>query len=161
MTFQTGAGMTFSLSAGAPTTFDQAGYEAKAFTKVGKVTAVGGPPSRVFNVIEEKLLEQRGTMKAKGSYNLGESSLTVLYDSGDAGQTLLETATNADAPYSVKIRHPVLGTVYAQALILGGPVEYGDTDTAVKQTITLQYTIPSGTSDGVVKVSIDDEDDGD
>jgi hypothetical protein len=49
--FTTGAGATFSLSATAPGTYNQAGYEALTFTEVGKVTDFGQIPSRVYQVV--------------------------------------------------------------------------------------------------------------
>lgn len=146
----TGAGVTISLSAAAPATYTQSGYEALTMTEIGGLTNAGNPPSRVYQVVEQQFLKQRGTAKGKGGYNLGSQTITIAPAASDAGQTLLATATSNDTVHSIKISHPTLGTIYARALVMGGPIEYGDNNTPVSQQITLEYTVASDATDGVV-----------
>ena len=148
--FTTGAGATFSLSATAPGTYNQAGYEALTFTEVGKMTDIGQIPSRVYGVVALKYIKSSGTDKAKGSYDLGNQTITVALDAADAGQILLATATNSTSAYSIKLDHPILGTIYARALVMGGPKVWGDNDTPATQQITIEYTMASATDDGIV-----------
>jgi hypothetical protein len=129
------------------------------FTKVGRATAVSGIPSRVYQLIEQVFLEGRGTAKGKGGYNLGNATITFAPDGADAGHTLLANATKSDNAYSVKISHPKLGDFYAQALVLGGPTNFGDVNTAASQECVLEFTVVSDTEDGIVAVPVEEDDD--
>lgn len=151
--FTTGAGATFGLSAGQPATFNEAGYEALTFTTIGKITDLGQVPSRVYEVVRLAYLASAGMDKAKGGFDLGSQTITMAIDADDTGQILLDTATNSTAVYSVKIDHPVMGTIYAQALVLGGPKTYGDNNTAATRQVTVEYKIASATEVGVVTVA--------
>lgn len=153
MTFSTSAGTTFGLSASAPATYDDTGYEALTFTTVGKVTDLGEVPSRVYELVTLYYVASRGQAKAKGGYSLGSQTIVCAIDDTDAGQTLVDAATNSDAAYSVKISHPVLGDIYAQALVMGGPKTYADVNTPSTRSITIEYTIVDDTEDGVVVVA--------
>lgn len=150
--FTTSAGTTIALSASQPATYNQAGYEALTFTSIGGVTDLGQIPTKVFQLVEVFFVASRGKAKAKGGYDLGSQTVTYAVDDGDAGQTLVDAASESDAAYSVKIDHPTEGTIYAQALVMGGPITYGDVNTASTQAITLEYTIVSDSEDGVVAV---------
>lgn len=151
--FTTGAGATIGLTSSAPGSYNQAGYEALSFTNVGKVTNFGQVPSRVYEIVKLMYLASAGTDKAKGGYDLGNQQITVALDPDDAGQAMLGTATNSTATYSVKLDHPVLGTIYARALVMGGPKEYGDNNTPATQQITIEYKMASVDEDGVVVVA--------
>lgn len=153
MTFYTSAGATLALSASAPATYDETGYEALTFTTVGKITDLGERPEKTFEVVTVNYVASRGAVKAKGGFNLGSQTITVTVDPDDTGQALVDTATDADTAYSVKIDHPNLGTRYARALVMGGPTSYGDVNTPATRQITLEYTIVSDTEDGVVDVA--------
>ncbi len=150
--FTTGAGATLGLTASLPATFDQAGYEALTFTDVGKISNFGNVPSRVYEIVKVMYLASEGTDKAKGGYDLGNQQITVVLDADEAGQAMLDTATNAKPAYAIKLDHPVLGTIYALALVMGGPKTYGDNNTAATQQITLEYKMASVDDDGVVAV---------
>jgi hypothetical protein len=151
--FSTGAGATFSLVAAAPATYDEAGYEALTFVEVGKLVDIGDIPSRVYQVVEQQYLKTAGTDKAKGGYNLGSQTIRATIDDSDAGQALLDTATNATGAYSIKLSHPVLGDIYARALVTGGPKTWGDNNTPATRSITIEYKQASATADGVVAVA--------
>lgn len=151
--FTTGAGATLGLSASPPGSYTQAGYEALAFTNVGKITNFGDVPSRTYQEVVVMYLEAEGEDVAKGGFSLGSQQITVAIDPDDAGQAMLAAATNTKATYSVKLDHPVLGTIYARALVMGGPKTYGDNNTAATQGLTLRYKMASLTSDGIVTVA--------
>lgn len=151
--FTTGAGATFSLVATAPGTYNQAGYEALTWVAVGKVTAMSGIPSRIFNMVSLNYLESAGTDMAKGSYSLGTTELTVALDASDSGQALLATANDSTSAYSVKLDHPTQGTVYARAFINGQQKTWGDNDTPSTWAVTIQYKVVSSSSDGIVAVA--------
>jgi len=151
--FTTGAGATLALSASQPGTYNQAGYEALTFTSVGKVTNMEGVPARIYNIVTLNYLSTAGTDKAKGSYDLGTTSVTVALDSADTGQTLLKTANDSTAAYSIKLDHPTQGTFYAQALIKGEQRTWGDNDTPSTWQITIEYKVASSSADGIVYVA--------
>ena len=153
MTVSTSAGTILGISAAAPATYDKVGYEALTFTSVGEVSDLGEVPSRVYELVNWNPIAERATRKAKGGYNLGSQTITVGIDPEDTGQTLLDTATNSDDVYSVKIGHPQLGTIYARALVMGGPKSYGDVNTIATRQVTLEYTSANSTTDGVVFVA--------
>ncbi len=153
MTVSTSAGTTLGLSAAAPATYNAAGYEALTFTTVGEVSDLGEIPSRVYELVNWNAIAERGTRKSKGGYNLGSQTITIGIDPDDAGQTLLDTATNSDTVYSVEIAHPQLGTIYARALVMGGTKSYGDVNSIATRQVTLEYTIVDQTTDGVVFVA--------
>lgn len=153
MDFATGAGATIGLSAAAPATYNEAGYEALTFTNVGKVTNFGDVPSRIYQEVTQQYLASAGTDVAKGAYDLGSQTITVAIDPDDAGQELLDTATNSTGAYSIKLDHPVLGTIYARALVMGGPKTYGDNNTAATRQVTLRYKMATTSNDGIVTVA--------
>lgn len=151
--FVTGAGATFGLSAGTPATWNEAGYEALTYTTVGKITEFGDIPSRVYQEVTLNYLASAGTDVAKGSFDLGSQQITFALDGDDTGQALLDTATNSTSVYSIKLSHPTLGDIYAQALVMGGPKTWGNNDTPATQTVTIRYKIASATEVGVVAVA--------
>lgn len=153
MTFTTSAGTTIGLSAAAPATWDAAGYGALTYTTIGEVTNLGDIPDRIYELVTLNPIASRATKKAKGGYQLGNQSVEYAIDPADAGQTLAAAAVNSDNAYSVKIAHPTLGTIYARALVMGGPKNYGDVNTASMKTLTLEYTGATNTVDGVVLVA--------
>ena len=153
MTVSTSAGTVLGISAAAPATFDAAGYSALTYTTVGEVSDLGEIPSRVYELVNWTPIAERATRKAKGGYNLGSQTITIGIDPADTGQTLLDTATNSDTVHSVKISHPKLGTIYARALVMGGPKSYGDVNTIATRQVTLEYTSANSTTDGVVFVA--------
>lgn len=151
--FTTGAGATFGLSASIPGSYNQAGYEGISYTTVGKVTAMSGVPSRQFSEVVLNYLASAGEDVAKGGYSLGTTTLTVALDPGDTGQTLLLTANNSTSTYSVKLDHPVQGTVYAQALIFGQQKTWGDNNNPSVWEVNIRYKVATATQDGIVTVA--------
>lgn len=152
--FYTGAGATFSLSADAPATYNQAGYEACDFTEAGWLTNMGDRPSKQWTLVTLTLLKAAGQKKAKGSYNLGNQTITLAINPDDAGQLLIDAATDSRDTYSIKLDHPGLGTVYARALVMGGPITWGDQDTPATRQVTIEYTIVDDDEDGIVVVPV-------
>lgn len=153
MTFSTSAGTTIAFSASAPATYNQAGYEALSFTNIGKVTDLGEIPSRVYELVTLFFVASRGKAKKKGGYDLGSQTIVFAIDPDDAGQDLVDDASESDDAYSVRLLHPELGTIYARAIVMGGPKTYGDVNTASTRSVTIEYTIVDDSEDGVVAVA--------
>lgn len=151
--FTTSAGTTIALSAAQPATYDQAGYEALTFTTIGGVTDLGEVPSKTFELVEQYFVASRGKVKAKGGFDLGSQTIVYAVNADDSGQALVDAATDSDEAYSVMIDHPSEGTIYAQVLVMGGPISYGDVNTAATRSVSLEYTIVDDTETGVVTVA--------
>lgn len=152
MTVFTSAGTTLGLSAAAPATYNQAGYEALTFTTIAEVDDLGEIPSRIYELVTWQPVAERGMRKAKGGYQIGSQTITFGIDPDDAGQTLIDAATASDTAYSVKIAHPQFGEIYARALVMGGPKNYGDVNSIATRQVTLEYTIVDQSTDGIVVV---------
>jgi len=152
MSVFTSSGTTLSISAAAPATYNEAGYEALTYTEIGEVGDLGDIPSKVFEVITWRNIASRGTSKAKGPYDIPDQVIMVGVDPDDAGQALLTTATDSDNAYSICISSPTLGDFYGRALVMGGPISFGDGSAVATRSVTLAYTIVSQTEDGLVYV---------
>ena len=149
----TSAGTTLAISAPAPATYTEAGYEALTWTTIGEVSDLGDiPNSRTYDVVEWRNIANRGLSKAKGGFSLPEQTITVGLDPDDTGQALLTTASESDAAYSIKISNPNLGDWYGRALVMGGATTMGDVNSIVTRQVTLAYTIVSQSEDGIVFV---------
>ena len=126
MTTQSNSGVAFSLSAGAPATFNAAGFAALTWTTIGEVKT-GGDFGKTFQVITSQVLSRRGTTKKKGTFDAGMLNLSIEIDPDDAGQTLAEAAVDSDADYSVKITLQDGAPYYLRGLVtkfnttVGGP----------------------------------------
>lgn len=92
MTVQTSTGLILAVSAGEPATVDASGFGALTYTTVGEVTDVPeyGPTTDVVN---HQPLATGITEKYKGFTDYGSTSVGLGYDSSDAGQTILKTAS--------------------------------------------------------------------
>ena len=119
---------TFGLVQEAPATFNEAGYDALSFTDCGEVTSLG-EFGREYQTVRVMNLADGATRKFKGSYDNGTVQVDILFDSDDAGQTLLEAAgDSATQKYSFKVTLPdgssgfyFRGYVMSLKRIIGGP----------------------------------------
>jgi len=135
----TSGGTTFALTAAAPASLDDYGYASLSYTEVGEVSDLGEIPERIYDLISWRGVTSRGESKAKGGYTFPAQTIVVGYDPRDLGQKVLAQATFDDGLYTVRIAHPVLGAIYGRALVLGGRLAFGDTNTIVTRPVTLEY----------------------
>jgi hypothetical protein len=119
------AGTKFSLSAGVPATFNEAGFSALTYTVVEDITDLGaiGPESAV---ITHAPLSENSVYKFKSTRNNGQLSLK----GGRAaiarpGQTLLQAAEASNAPYAIKIELQNGTVIYAQGLVMSYKTNIG------------------------------------
>lgn len=105
---QSMAGAVLSLSATRPDTFDAAGYQSTdlVWTAVGEVENYGnhGVTATIteFTNVADSIVQ-----KLKGSKNYGTMSMMLGYVPGDAGQVILEAASESTNRYSAKIVYPL------------------------------------------------------
>ena len=137
----TAAGTTIGISAAAPATQDQAGYSALTFTTIGNVEKIGtiGPtPAKVefqpLNGPKQKL---------KGSTDYGSLQPSMAVDSSDAGQTLLQTASQSPSNYSFKVNLTNGGIRYFQGTVFGFPenIDAADSIVMVAPTVEINTVI--------------------
>lgn len=105
LNFETVAGTVVAVSAAVPATYDQAGYNALAWSNVGEITDVGNGQGlgRTYNTTEHAPVASRQRIKKKGSFALADFGLMLAWDEADAGQDILRAAETTDAIISVKI----------------------------------------------------------
>lgn len=97
-------GALIAVSAGVPATVDAAGFAARTFTTVGKITEWGETGDQSEDVTETTLAGR--TYHANGALDGGSIPFTFLIDGPDAGQTILRTANNTNDEVSVRITDP-------------------------------------------------------
>lgn len=143
MTVHTSAGSTLKISAGAPATFNAAGYGALTFTSVGEITDLG-EFGREFTLVTHNPVGSRGTQKFKGSYNEGTMNLSLGLDTDDAGQVLMKAASLSDSAYSFEVTTQNGDVYYFQAMVMSFKVGVGSVDSITTATCTLELTTSAG-----------------
>ena len=98
-------GATLGASATLPATFDGAGYAAVTFTALGEVVDIG-ELAKAYNIITHQPVGQDYPDKLKGTYDIGNISITLGRDSADGGQVLLQAALASDNSYSFELVLP-------------------------------------------------------
>lgn len=98
------AGTVVSISAGAPATYNGAGFGAKTYTAVGEVSNLGDT-GRTYEDVSYNTLGERGTVHLKGTYDEPETTFEMIADRGDAGQILVKAASESDDDYSFKVAY--------------------------------------------------------
>jgi hypothetical protein len=136
------AGTKISISAATPATFNVAGYGALTFTEIGSIDD-GGEHGRVFAEVTFNPIASRGTQKFKGSFNEGNKTLSIGYNSDDAGMILLKTALNDDDDYSFEVEYPDGDIDYFQAKVMSLTKAIGGVDTIRMATVELAITTNS------------------
>lgn len=151
MGIQTVAGTTLSISASAPATFNESGYEALTWTNIGEITD-GGQHGRTYNLITHNPISTRGTRKFKGSFNEGSKTVQLAIDKADTGQDMARTASTSDSDYSFKVGYPDGSADYFQAKVMSFTTTTAGVDAIISGTMTLEITTNAA---GVGIVSVD------
>ena len=149
MTVQTSAGTTLGISAGAPATFDAAGFAALAFTTIGEIGSIDGDLGRMYELVTWNNLASRATVKKKGTYNSGSATLQIAIDRDDAGQALALAARDSDDDYSFKLTLQDGTVLYFRAVVMSFPITPGGSNSITSGTITIEITADSGGNDFV------------
>ena len=139
-------GTTLGISATKPATKNEAGYEGLTFTDCGEVINIG-EFGREYNVVRVNNLASGATRKFKGSYDNGSFSAELLFDSADAGQTILEQAETSTATYAFRVGLPPGDTTSdsdAQAQLAGTEEFY------FEALVTSVKRIPGGPDDAIM-----------
>lgn len=153
MTAMTSAGTTLGISASAPPTFNEAGFEGLSYTTIGEVTDIGGDIGRSYNLVTHNPLETRATRKYKGSYNAGSVTLQLAIDRADAGQILAKAALLSDADYSFCLTFQDGSITYFRGKVMSFPVNPASVDSITAGTITIEITADDDGNDFVEAAS--------
>jgi hypothetical protein len=139
MALGTVAGTAISISAAQPATFDSTGYAALTWTVIGNIDD-GGEHGREYAEVTFNPIDTRGTRKYKGSFNEGTKTLSIGYDSDDAGMIVLKTALLSDNDFSFKVSYPGGDIDYFQGKALSLKKATGGVDTMKMATVSLSIT---------------------
>jgi hypothetical protein len=142
MAVGTTAGTLIAISAGVPATFDVAGYSALTYTNIGNIEDAG-EHGRVYAEVTFNPIDTRGTQKFKGSFNEGNKSLVIGYDSDDAGMILLKSALTSDNDYAFEATYPNGDIDYFQAKVMSVVKQATTVDTIRMVTVELGITTSS------------------
>lgn len=136
----TSAGTFLGITASAPATFDETGFEALTYTEIGEVTDIGGDIGRVYALVTQQPLKTRATRKFKGSFNSGNMTLQLALDRDDAGQVLAKAALLSDNDYSFCLTLQDGSKTYVRGKVMSFPINVGSVDSITTATITIEIT---------------------
>ena len=120
MAYYTAAGTTLSVSSGAPTTYDQVGFEALSFSEVGEVTSVPSHGAE-YALVTHNPISDRITRKLKGSVNYGSITIPMALDTADNGQDIMRDhsdGANVDDQVSIRVAYPDGSFEYFTGLVM-------------------------------------------
>ena len=143
MTVRTSAGTTLRISASAPATYDETGYN-DLFTAsptpplIGEITDLGE-----FALVTHNPVGSRGTQKFKGSFNEGVMTMSLGLDTDDAGQIIAKTASLSDLDFSFMVTTQNLDRYFFQAKVMSFKVGIGGVDQITTATVTVEITTNS------------------
>ena len=150
MALGTVAGTRIGVSAVLPTTFDVAGYGALTFTNIGNIED-GGEHGREYAEVTFNPIDTRATRKFKGSFNEGNKTLSIGYNSDDAGMAILKTALNDDDNYAFEVEYPDGDIDYFVAKVMTLTKATGGVDSIRMASVTLGIDTDEATGTGIVE----------
>lgn len=135
----TSAGSVISIGDAAPATYDKAGFEAVTWEPIGEVTTI--PEfGRLYTSVQHKALGDRATIKRKGSYDDGSTTIQYGIDESDQGQTDIEALIDNDADQSIRIVLQSTKHIYFTAQIMSNPITIGTVDDITMKSVQLEIT---------------------
>ena len=148
MTVQTTAGTRLRITATAPATFNEAGYEtlfdaSPAPALIGEITDLG-EFGREYALVTHNPVAERGTGKFKGSFNEGSMALQLGLDAEDAGQTIALAASVSDADYYFSVELQDGTRYFFPAKVMSFKVGVGSVDSITSASITLELVSTDG-----------------
>jgi hypothetical protein len=131
------AGLTLSVSAAIPATYDAVGFAALTYTAVGEVSSVGDR-GQTYEDVTFTTLADRATKHLKGTSDQPETAIELIINRADAGQVLLKAASDSDAQYAFKIEYNNGEVDYFQALVYSFMTVGGDSNTVRTGTVNVR-----------------------
>jgi len=137
MSSRTSAGTLIAIGA-APATQDLAGFDAVPdFATIGEITD-GGEYGKVFNLVTHNPLATRQTVKKKGSFNNGSTTLQLAIDEDDAGQISATAALESDDSFSIRVTKQNGAIDYFTSQVMSFTTSIGGVDSIESGTIQLE-----------------------
>ena len=150
MALGTVAGTKIGISAVLPATYNVAGYGALTFTNIGNIED-GGEHGREYAEVTFNPIDTRSTRKFKGSYQEGNKTLSIGYNSDDAGMVILKTALNDDNNYAFEVEYPDGDIDYFVAKVMTLTKSTGSVDSIRMASVTLGIDTDEATGTGIVE----------
>jgi len=138
MTSTTAAGSALAISAAAPASQDATGFAALTFTEIGSIEKIGTIGASFAKVEFTPLKGPKD--KHKGSVDYGSLQPSMAYDTADAGQTLMRTASDDGTSklYSFLCTLPNGEKNYFQGRVFGMPLNIDGADSVVMVNPTVE-----------------------
>lgn len=135
---QTAAGSSLALSAMLPSSFDAAGYAALTYVEIGQVEKLGSFGASFAKVEFQGL--KGAKQKFKGSADFGALQPSIALDALDAGQILLQTASDDETQklYSFRVTFPDGSARYFRGRVFGAPETADGADSMLMATPTVE-----------------------
>ena len=142
MSFHTSAGATLGISASLPATDDVGGYTALTYTSINGINSIGAF-GKSFSEVTFNPLNDRKTLKYKGSYDNGSIPVDAALDDDDAGQDLLFDALDSDANYAFELKLQNNNARYFTARVMSAAQNPGSVDSmyAVQYQLSLNSDV--------------------
>lgn len=136
----TSAGTTIRVTATAPATYDEAGFDAVSdWSLIGEVTDLG-EFGREYALVTHNPLATRRTVKRKGSFNDGQVAMQLAIDGDDAGQGVLELAVDDDDGYFFEITLQTGRKLYFEAIVMSFTTNVGSVDQITSAGVMVEIT---------------------
>lgn len=137
----TSAGTTVEIDLNnSPATNDAAGFAALlSFEAVGEI-ADAGEFGRQYNLVTHLRLDERRTIKRKGSFNDGQMTLQLARVTSNQGQADLKTALDSDSDSSFRVTLQDGTFLYFVAQTMSYTTNIGGTDQITGSTVVVEIT---------------------
>lgn len=136
----TSAGTIIAICANTPpATYNQVGFAALTYLTIGEIVDAG-EHGRVYNLVTHNSLNNRRTLKRKGSYNDGQMNLQMARVPADTGQTAVRSALNSDAQSSIKLTLQDGTIQYFTAQVLSYTTNIGNADQITGAAVAVEIT---------------------
>lgn len=136
-------GTKMAFSAGIPATYDLAGMAAKTYTPSTEVISVGDVGAET-EVIKYTTVHDGKTHKRMGATDAGSQGIMLSFDSDNAAQAILETASNNRTPVCVSEELPTAANnddgdvLYYVAYVQRAKVAAGGSSDTVRYDVVLE-----------------------
>lgn len=128
MSIRSSAGSSIAIATtSGVATYDAAGFGAKTYVTIDEVTSISDFGA-TYNKIEHLPLATRTKKKLKGSREPGSITIDFAMDEASVGQLQLETASESDASWPIRITNQSGSIKYFTAQVMSFQDKIGNAD---------------------------------
>ena len=128
MSIRSSAGSSIAIATtSGVVTYDAAGFGAKTYVTIDEVTSISDFGA-TYNKIEHLPLATRTKKKLKGSREPGSITIDFAMDEASVGQLQLETASESDASWAIRITNQSGSIKYFTAQVMSFQDKIGNAD---------------------------------